>query len=634
MSPKMISLLSPRFAFLALLALSLASLLTPPHAVAAPTALERVEPPSWWVGMRQPRLQLMLYGQNIGRLKPALRHPGVRLLGSTRTDNPNYLFVDLEIAPGARSGELLLRLLDDGDRTVLSHRYPLLTRSPGSAQRQGFDSRDAIYLLVPDRFANGNTANDHDPALGDRLDRQDPGARHGGDIQGIVDRLDYIAGMGFTQIWPTPMLENRQPEYSYHGYSPTDLYRIDPRLGSNEDYRHLVAAARARGIGFIQDIVPNHIGSGHWWMKDLPARDWVHPAQPYVETNHRHGTVQDPYAAQADIRGFTQGWFVPTMPDLNQRQPLLATYLTQNAIWWIEYAGLSGLRVDTYPYSDKEFLARWTRAIRHEYPRLGLVGEEMHDNPLMVAYWLDGHRNRDGYKGPMPSMMDFPLHWRLRDALLEPEGAGYGSGLGKLYEAMLNDLLYPQPERMVLFEGNHDTNRIFSAMGEDLALTRMAVAVIATTRRTPQFFYGSELLMTSPLQRDDGRVRAGFPGGWHGDAADAVSGRGLSAPQLEFQQFMRRLLQWRKTASAVHQGRLFHFNPLGGVYAYFRVDARQTVMVVINKSAQPQPLDLPRYAELLKPGSAALDVISGAVHRLDEQYRVPPRSVQVLELKR
>ena len=623
-----------RIALAALAALSCAALLpTPAAARAGEPTLERVEPPNWWIGMRNPRLQLMLHGRGIAELRPRLQHPGIRLRGSMRTDNPNYLFVELAIAPSARSGELLLQLLDAGDRTVLSHRYPLQTREPGSAQRQGFDARDAIYLLVPDRFANGNPANDHDPVMGDRLDRQDPGARHGGDIQGIAERLDYIAGMGFTQIWPTPLLENRQPEYSYHGYSPTDLYRIDPRFGSNEDYRRLVAAARERGIGFIQDIVPNHIGSGHWWMQDLPARDWIHPARPYVETNHRHSTVQDPYAAPADIRSFTQGWFVPTMPDLDQRQPLLATYLTQNAIWWIEYAGLSGLRVDTYPYSDKSFLSRWTAAIRREYPRLTLVGEEMSDNPLMVAYWLDGHRNRDGYQGRMPSMLDFPLHGRLREALVEPEGAGYGIGLGKLYEAMLADLLYPQPERMVLFEGNHDTNRIYSALGEDLALMKMAVAVIATTRRTPQFFYGTELLMTSPLQRDDGRVRADFPGGWPGDAADAVSGRGLSTQQREFQQFMRRLLQWRKTASAVHHGRLLHFNPLDGVYAYFRIAARQKVMVLLNKSHEARPLNPARYAQALSGGAQAVDVISGERHTLDERFSIPPRSVLVLELQ-
>ena len=608
-------------------------LLLPPAARAEQVALEHVEPPSWWIGMRNSRLQLMLHGKDIAALKSAVQHAGVRLLGSTRTDNPNYLFVDLEIAPGARSGDLLLRLLDARGSTAISHRYPLQARAAGSAQRQGFDSRDAIYLLVPDRFANGDPGNDVDATLGDKLDRKDPGARHGGDIKGIAERLDYIAGMGFTQIWPTPLLENRQPEYSYHGYSPTDLYRIDPRFGSNEDYRRLVAAARERGIGFIQDIVPNHIGSGHWWMKDLPSRDWINPGEPYVETNHRHVAVQDPYAAAADTRRFIQGWFVPTMPDLNHGQPLLETYLVQNAIWWIEYAGLSGLRVDTYPYSEKQFLARWTTAIRREYPRLSLVGEEMSDNPLMVAYWLDGHRNRDGYVGQMPSMMDFALHGRLREALVEPEGAGYGSGLGKLYEAMLNDLLYPQPERMVLFEGNHDTNRVFSALGKDLALMKMATAVIATTRRTPQFFYGNEMLMTSPLERDDGIVRSDFPGGWPGDAADAVSGRGLNAEQREFQQFMRRLLQWRKTASAVHHGRLLHFNPLDGVYAYFRIAPQQKVMVLLNKSREARPLDLARYAEVLPAGARARDVISGEQLTLDARFRIPPRSVLVLELQ-
>jgi len=595
--------------------------------------LERIEPANWWVGMQNQRLQLMLHGQGIAELKARLRsYAGVRMLGSQRSDSPNYLFLDLEIQPGARPGNLQLELQRAG-KTVLSPAYPLWARVPGSARRQGFGPRDAIYLVVPDRFANGEPRNDQLDALGDRLDRGNPSARHGGDLAGLAQHLDYIAAMGFTQVWPTPLLENKQPELSYHGYSPTDLYKIDPRFGSNEDYRQLVARAKTLGLGFIQDIVPNHIGSGHWWMQDPPSRDWVNPGQPYLETNHRHSTVQDPYAAASDRQRFQDGWFVPSMPDLNQRQPLLATYLVQNAVWWIEYAGLSGLRVDTYPYSDKAFLARWSAAIMAEYPGLTMVGEEMSDNPLMVAHWLKGRRNADGYVSAMPSMMDFPLHGRLRDALTEPEGRGYGVGLGKLYEAMMNDALYPEPARMVLFEGNHDTNRIFSALGEDEALMRMAATVIATTRRTPQFFYGTELLMKSPLERDDGVVRSDFAGGWAGDASNGFSGVGLAPAQREFQAWLRRLLNWRKTASAVHGGSLVHYNPLDGVYVYFRADARQRVMVVLNKNKTETPLGLARFAESLAGRTHAVDVISGQRHELGSSLNLPPRSSLVLELQ-
>lgn len=593
--------------------------------------IEHLEPGSWWVGMRNPQLQLMVHGPRIAELTPALRYPGVTLKRSVRTDNPDYLFLDLAIAPSARPGELVLRF-KRGGKVVLSHPYALHSRRPASAQRRGFDQRDAIYLIVPDRFANGDPGNDQSPALGDRLDRSRPAARHGGDLQGIADHLDYIAGMGFTQIWPTPLVENKQPEYSYHGYSATDLYTIDPRFGSNESYRALVAAAKARGLGFIQDVVPNHIGSGHWWMRDLPSRDWLNPHQPYVETNHRHTTVFDPYAATSDRQRFVDGWFVPTMPDLNQRNPLLATYLVQNAIWWIEYADLSGLRVDTYPYSDKAFLSRWSHAIMSEYPQLTLVGEEMSNNPVQVSYWLRGKRHRDGYRSYMPSMMDFPLFDTLRQALIEPEAQGYGIGLGRLFEAMINDTLYPEPGRLVLFDGNHDTSRLYSALGEDEDLLRMALVFIATTVRTPQFFYGTELLMTSPLQRDDGAVRADFPGGWPGDLVNGFSGAGLSPRQLEIQGFMRTLLTWRKTASAVHDGRLIHYSPLGGVYVYFRQDARQTVMVVMNKNAQDIELDMARFAEVLGSRARGIDIISGLRFDLSKSLRIAERSVRVLEV--
>ncbi len=593
--------------------------------------IEHLEPGSWWVGMHNPRLQLMVHGPRIAELTPALRYPGVTLKRSIKTDNPNYLFLDLEIASSAKPGELILRF-KRGGKVVLNHPYALQARRPGSAQRRGFDQRDAIYLVVPDRFANGEPGNDQSAALGDVLDRSKPSARHGGDLQGIADHLDYIAGMGFTQIWPTPLVENKQPEYSYHGYSATNLYKIDPRFGSNEGYRALVAAAKAKGLGFIQDVVPNHIGSGHWWLGDLPSRDWLNPHQPYVETNHRHTTVFDPYAATSDRQRFVDGWFVPTMPDLNQRNPLLATYLVQNAVWWIEYADLSGLRVDTYPYSDKAFLSRWSHAIMSEYPRLTLVGEEMSNNPVLVSYWLRGKRNRDGYRSYMPSMMDFPLFDTLRQALIEPEGQGYGVGLGRLFEAMINDTLYPEPGRLVLFDGNHDTSRLYSALGEDEGLLRMALAFIATTVRTPQFFYGTELLMTSPLQRDDGAVRADFPGGWPGDLVNGFTGAGLSPKQLEIQGFMRKLLTWRKTASAVHDGRLIHYNPLGGSYVYFRQDARQTVMVVMNKNARGIDLDMARFAEVLGSRARGTDIISGLRFDLSKSLRIAARSVRVLEV--
>lgn len=600
----------------------------------ATTPVARVEPPHWWVGMRDTRLELMVHAPGIARTQARLRRPpaGVKLKASSRLDSANYLFVDLDISPSAKPATLDIDFVTAEGRTVARYAYPLRARSPGSAQRQGFDGRDAIYLVVPDRFANGDPGNDNAGDLGDPADRAHVDGRHGGDIQGIADKLDYIAALGFTQLWPTPLVENRQPTFSYHGYSPTDLYKIDPRFGSNDDYRALVAKARAKGLGVIHDIVPNHIGSGHWWMADLPSRDWVNQQHPYVETNHRHATQVSPYTAPSERERFAAGWFVPTMPDLNQRNSKLERYLIQNAIWWVEDANLSGLRVDTYPYSDKAFLSRWSRAVMREYPRLTLVGEEMSNNPLMVNYWLAGAPKHDGYVSHMPSMMDFPLHYWLSEALVEPEGKGYGTGWGKVYDAMANDALYPEPTRMVLFESNHDTNRLFSAVGEDATLNRLAVTFIATTARTPQFLYGSEILMTSPVERADGAVRADFPGGWAGDAIDAVSGRGLNDAQREAQAYLRQLLNWRKTAPALHHGKLMHYDPLGGVYVYFRYTDQQKVMVVLSKNTAATELDTRRFSDLLTPRSVGRDVITGRQLALGRSLTLPARAALVLEV--
>lgn len=598
-------------------------------------SVDRVEPPFWWTGMKHRQVQLMLHGDKLGGLTAKISATGVKVLRTVDLPNPNYLVVELDIAPNARPGALKIDLQRDG-RTAVSRSYELRARAAGSADRQGFGPADAIYLVVPDRFANGNAGNDNVDGLGDPADRTNHGGRHGGDLAGITQHLDYIAGLGFTQLWPTPIVENRQPQYSYHGYSATDLYEVDPRFGSNEDYRRLCEQARSRGVGVIMDLAPNHIGSGHWWMADMPAPDWLNNPRSYVETNHRHVTVQDAYAAPSDKAGMTDGWFVPTMPDLNQRQPLLATYLIQNAIWWIEYAGLSGIRADTYPYSDKTFLTRWSGAIMAEYPKLSIVGEEMSDHASMVAYWLRGHRNHDGYVSHMPSMMDFPLHGALRQALVEPEGQGYGTGLGRLYEALVEDMQYPEPSRLVLFEGNHDTNRAFSALGEDEGLMRLALVYLATTVRTPQMFYGTELLMKSPIERHDGLVRSDFPGGWAGDAVNGFTGEGLTPAQRDMQSFVRKLFNWRKASSAVARGRLMHYAPDRGTYTYFRTDEKSgsQVMVVLSKATGDVRLDTRRFADVLPPNARGRELFSGADLDLERELLVPARGALVIDVSR
>ena len=599
------------------------------NAYATSYGIKHLEPESWWVGMKEGQLQLMVHGDQIADLTPDLSYPGVTIQRVIRVANKNYLFIDLEIGTVAQAGEFAIDFKLQNE-LVLSYTYHLNARKKGSSQRIGFNAADAIYLVMPDRFANGNQNNDSVMTLTDKVNRGDPAGRHGGDLQGISEHLDYLAEMGFTQIWSTPLTENNQPQASYHGYASTNLYQVDARFGSNQEYRNLVDKAKSKGLGFIQDVVLNHIGSGHWWMKDLPSADWLNFQDKYVVTNHKRTTIQDPHASVADRKRFSDGWFVESMPDLNQRNPLLANYLIQNNIWWIEYAGLSGLRVDTYPYSDPSFLTKWSKRIIDEYPNFNMVGEEWTSNPAIVSYWQKGKVNSDHYHSYSPSMMDFPLYYALQEGLMGEEGDRTGFNI--LYEALANDFQYPAAENLVIFEGNHDTSRVFSELAQDYPLYRMAMVYLATMRGIPQFFYGTEILMTSPKRRDDGKVRSDFPGGWAGDAVNAFSGQGLSPDQREAQQFMRRLLNWRKNATVIHTGRLMHFAPEDGTYVYFRYNDSKKVMVVFNKNSSQVTLDLARFGEILPPQSSATEVLSGQKLSLSKSLAVPARAVMLLDL--
>ncbi len=593
-------------------------------------AIDHLEPASWWVGMKHSRVELMVHGNAIGPLKPRLSRPGVSVVDVQRVENPNYLFVTLEIANNASPGTFDIEFLD-GDRVAVRRPFRLDAREPGSASRKGFDASDAIYLIVPDRFANGDPGNDTVAAMREPADRTSPNGRHGGDIAGISKSIDYIAGMGFTQLWPTPLLENDQPEFSYHGYAITDLYRVDPRFGSNEDYRALSRSARAKGVGLIMDVVLNHIGSSHWWMRDLPAPDWINHGSQFAPTNHRRTTVQDPHAAPQDRADFVEGWFSPGMPDLNQRNPHLATYLIQNSLWWIEYAGLSGIREDTFGYADTEFLSAWGKAVLDEYPDFSMVGEEWSANPATVAHWQRGKVNPDGHVPHMPSMMDFPVHTALRDALNEPEGRD--TGWIRLYEALANDYLYPDADRLVVFAENHDTTRLLATVKGDVALFKIAMAYLATVRGTPQFFYGSEILMEGPREREDGKIRADLPGGWAGDANNALTGAGLSAAERDAQDYLRRLLRWRRNTPVVQHGELQHFAPADGVYVYFRYDNDNTVMVALNRNAGPTPLALERFGRFIKTDSRGRDAMSGKTIALGTTLQLAGNAATILSIE-
>jgi glycosidase len=602
-------------------------------ALFAQSPLQRVEPPNWWAGMHNPELELLLYGDNLAQYKAALSdYKGVKITSTVRVQNPNYLFVNLELAEGVEPGIFQVQLLDGKD-VVASYDYELREREPGSALRESFTPADVMYLITPDRFANGNPDNDAVAGMMETPNRDFKGGRHGGDIQGIIDQLDYIDDMGFTAIWLNPVLENDMPDYSYHGYAATDFYKVDQRFGSNEEYLDLIQRAKDKDIKIIMDMILNHCGSEHWFVKDMPTDDWINFGGEYVNTSHRRNTVQDIHASEYDKRMFSDGWFVETMPDLNQRNPLLATYLIQNTIWWIEYSGLSGIRMDTYPYPDKDFMTEWTCALRAEYPNFNTVGEEWVTNPAIVSYWQEGKDNHDDYTSCLPSLMDFPIQFALTQGLVQEEKQ-YGSGLIELYKMLTQDFLYADPYSLVTFPDNHDMDRFYTQVNEDLGLFKMGVAYILTLRGTPQLYYGTEILMDNEgYPGDHGIIRTDFPGGWAGDEVNGFPGKGLTEDQKEAKAYIKKLLNWRKTSEAIHHGKLMQFVPDGGFYVTFRYTDTSKVMTILNKNEEATPLQLDRFAEMLGGTKQGKDIMTGKAYKTSGTINMPGKSAMILEIE-
>ena len=606
--------------------------------VMANAQVERIEPPNWWVGFENENIQLLLKGPQIGSYTVSLDHPEVSLKGVHVADSPNYLFLDLFIPKNTPPGTLYFEL-NRANETTVQLSYELQSRSQGQELYKGFSSEDVIYLITPDRFANGNPDIDEVPGLREMdINRKNDYARHGGDIRGIIDNLDYISEMGFTALWSSPLLENDMPEQSYHGYAITDFYKVDPRFGTLETYRELANKAREKGMKLIMDQVANHCGLYHWWMEDLPFSDWINeqPAfendKPVRISNHRRTTNQDLYASDWDKDGMSRGWFVSAMPDLNQQNPFMANYITQNSIWWIETLGLGGIRQDTYPYPDKDFMADWARSIMTEYPEFTVVGEEWSYNPLLVGYWQQGANNRDGYQSHLKSSMDFPLQRTLMEALTEEED--WDSGLIKLYEALANDFHYASPKNLLLFADNHDMDRIFTQLGEDPILTKMALGFVLLAPRIPQVYYGTEILMENSSKRDShGLIRSDFPGGWNGDRVNAFSGSGLSPAQRDMQQFMRKLLHFRKDQPAIHNGKTRHFAPEAGIYVLFRFNEERSVVLILNKNDKPVTLDLSRFREMDLEGQRLREVVTDKEYEWEDQLRLKDKGVLILTNK-
>ena len=593
-------------------------------------SLDRVEPVFWWTGMKDPNLQLMVHGQDIAGAKVELNYPGVTLESVARVENPDYLFLNLIINPAAKPGTFSISF-DVKQKTVASYSYELKSREKNSADRAGFNSSDVIYLITPDRYANGDPGNDAMPGMKEKPDRSDKNGRHGGDLKGITDHLDYIQKMGFTTVWLNPVLENNMTHTSYHGYAITDYYRVDPRYGTNGEYRNLSEALKKRGMKLIMDMVFNHCGSEHWWMNDMPMPDWINHYPDYQITSNRHTVIEDPHASQADKAAMTDGWFVSSMPDLNQRNPFVATYLIQNSIWWIEYAGLNGIRQDTWPYPDKQMMAEWTKRILEEYPDFDIVGEEWSMNPAILSYWQKGKTNADGYQSWLPGLMDFPLQNALSNGLKNEES--WDQGLIQIYETLGNDFLYPNAGNLVVFPDNHDMTRFYTQVGEDPDLAKMGVAFFLTTRGIPQIFYGTEILMSSPGPKEDGVIRSDFPGGWAGDPVNAFTGQGLTGQQKGMQNYVQRILNWRKDKEVIHHGKLMHFVPQDGIYVFFRYNDQDAVMVVLNKNKEEKDLLTDRFQEMMLGYSSGKDIISSVEIPDLTMIHVPARSAMIIELK-
>jgi neopullulanase len=610
--------------------LALFSMMLSPASHPQDYKIEHLEPMSWWNNMQSNKLQIMVHGKNISELTPKISHKSIHLEAVNKVANTNYLFIDLLLDDHLKPGSYAIDFYKE-DTKVFTHQYVINQRNQQSAAHTSYSAKDVIYLITTDRFANGDITNDSVTSLKEPHDRSKKGGRHGGDIQGIINQLGYLQDMGLTQIWTMPMVENDMADHSYHGYSSTDFYQIDPRFGSNELYKKLSDKAQDHDIGLIKDVVLNHIGSNHWWMNDLPTNDWLnYQNSEFTGTQHRRESLHDPHSTSKDKNLFSDGWFVPTMPDLNQKNTLVSNYLIQNTLWWIEYANLSGLRVDTYSYSDKDFLTAWTKRITQEYPNINIVGEEWATNPAIVSYWQRGKKTHDNYQSYLPSLMDFPLQEAIVAGLKNKEN--WNTGLNELYQALANDFQYADPYNLVTFTDNHDMSRIYTQLGEDFALFKIAMGYLLTTRGIPQVYYGTEVLLANPDSTDHGIIRTDFPGGWAGDNINAFNGAGLSKNQREAQMYIKSLLQWRKNAKAIHHGKLAHFAPKDGVYVYFRTYEDEKIMVILNKNTQETIIDPTQYAELIQSAKQAKDVLTDTMFSLTKPISVKGQSANIWQI--
>ena len=616
--------------------------------------IDRIEPTNWWVGMKNPTVQLMVYGKDIRSAEVTTDSPGVSIDSLVRLDSPNYLLVYMNVGK-AQPGTVNLKFASGSSKTTV--KYQLKQRDMRGEERMGFTAADVLYMLMPDRFANGNGKNDNIKGLNTySIDRSQPSLRHGGDLEGIRRHLDYFTDLGVTALWFTPVLENNSPDHgkqsTYHGYATTDYYRVDPRFGTNEEYRQLVSEAHAKGLKVVMDMIFNHCGFEHPWVKDMPSHDWfncpewLYPENQknvvktktmdgeqitndkYQQTSYKLTPVLDPYASKIDLHETVDGWFVPTMPDLNQRSPHLMTYLIQNSEWWIETVGIDGIRMDTYPYADRAGMARWMKELDREYPNFNTVGETWVTEPAYTAAWQKDSplSEQNSY---LKTVMDFSFFEKINKAKDEETDAWW-NGYNRIYNSLCYDYLYKDPSHVMAFIENHDTDR-FLGEGKDTLALKQALALLLTVRRIPQLYYGTEVLMNGTKSVTDGNVRRDFPGGFPGDTHNAFTREGRTKEENAMFNWTSRLLHWRQNNDVIVKGQQTQFIPQKGVYVVARTLGQKAVLTVINGTSHAATLDIARYAEITRGATTATNVLTGRKIDISHDVRLAPRGVMVLE---
>ena len=587
-----------------------------------------VEPPYWWVGMANDTLQVMLTGPDIAQASAEVDYSGVKLDRQISLDSPNYKLLYFTIAPDAKPGKMPIRLNLNGRKHTLD--YELKARDMKGEDYEGFSAADVLYLLMPDRFAQGDVVAATDLEYNDAPDRTKPSTRHGGNLKGIADKLDYLDSLGITAIWSCPVLENDMPGGSYHGYATTDYYRIDPRFGTNADWQELIAQAHKRGIKVVMDMIFNHSGSNHPWMKDMPSKDWYNHPEGNELTNFRLSTIHDPYVSDYDLDHTVNGWFVSAMPDLNQKNPHLMKYLIQNSIWWIESSKINGIRMDTYPYADMQGMAQWAADVLKEYPNFNIVGECWYGNEAGPAFWQSGSKINP-VETNLPTVMDFKYNIDREKMFFEETDPW--NGLNLVYDHLALDYLYPDPQHILTFLDNHDTDRFLPEMPDSLGVWKQALAFLLTSRGIPQLYYGTELLMNGTKKISDGYIRLDMPGGFPGDKVDAFTREGRTDMQNEAWDYLSRLLQWRRGEAndVIAKGTLKHFMPQNGIYAYERRLGDKQVVVLLNGQSEPNTVTMERTLEILPYGKTMRDLVSGKDVTITEEMTFAPRQVMILQ---